>query len=108
MTSCLGTHVCTCVVGLRDAQAGKNKTVGQFRVAGKAWDLGLGGSHFDSVLIEKLADAFNALGHLGKGGDVRTLPKAMTKLKKNAQKVRLYPSLIHLLSLLMYLLSSAS
>jgi molecular chaperone DnaK (HSP70) len=73
------------------AQFAKNKTTGQFRVVGKAWDMTLGGSNFDSVLIEKMADAFNALGHLGKGGDIRTLPKAMTKIRKNAQKVRSIP-----------------
>ena len=66
----------------------KNRTVGQFKVVGKAWDLALGGANFDSVLIEKFADEFNKKGWLGKGGDVRTLPKAMTKLRKNAQKVR--------------------
>ena len=47
----------------------------------------MGGSNFDNVLIEKFANEFNAKGYLGKGGDVRTLPKAMTKLRKNAQKV---------------------
>ena len=57
-------------------------------MVGKAWDMFLGGNQFDSVLIEKMADAFNAKGYLGKDGDVRTLPKAMTKIKKNAQKVR--------------------
>jgi hypothetical protein len=51
---------------------GKNKTVGQFKVVGKAWDTGLGGAHFDNVLMEKFADVFNAGGLAGKGERVST------------------------------------
>lgn len=38
-----------------------NKTVGQATVLAKAWDTGLGGRHFERVLVEYVADRFNAV-----------------------------------------------
>lgn len=40
-------------------EAGKNKTIGQFEVLGKAWDSSLGGFNFDVKLAELLANRFN-------------------------------------------------
>jgi hypothetical protein len=67
-----------------------NRTFSQFKVAGKGWSFDIGGGHFDSVLIEKFATAFNEAGHLKnskEGDDVRKIPRAMAKLRKNVQKV---------------------
>ena len=36
-------------------EGGKNKTIGQFEVLGKAWDSSLGGFSFDVRLAELLA-----------------------------------------------------
>lgn len=74
---------------LRDS--GVNRTFSQFKVAGKGWSFDIGGGHFDSILIEKFATAFNEAGHLKnskEGNDVRKIPRAMAKLRKNVQKVR--------------------
>ena len=43
------------------AGARVNKTVGQATVLAKAWDTSLGGRHFDRVLVEYVADRFNAV-----------------------------------------------
>ena len=40
-------------------ESGKNKTIGQFEVVGKAWDDNLGGFHFDIKLADLLAVRFN-------------------------------------------------
>lgn len=71
-------------------EAGVNRTFSQFKVVGKGWNFGVGGGHFDSVLIEKFASAFNAAGHLKNQPvkDVRQIPRAMAKLKKNVQRVK--------------------
>ena len=37
-------------------EAGKNKSIGQFEIVGKAWDASLGGFAFDVRLAELLAD----------------------------------------------------
>ncbi|RYG52457.1 hypothetical protein EON67_01195, partial [archaeon] len=65
---------------------GKNRTVGQGRVLGKAWDTTLGGRHLDRAIVNYVADAFNA-AHGSKlpesaGGDVRRITSAMSKLRK--------------------------
>lgn len=39
--------------------AGKNKTVGQLEVLGKAWDETAGGFNFDVKLANLLAERFN-------------------------------------------------
>jgi len=56
-------------------ELGKNKTVGAFEVLGKAWDATLGGSSFDAVIQNKLADEFNQQWFRAdpskKGDDVR-------------------------------------
>lgn len=45
-------------------EAGKNKTIGQFEVVGKAWDNTLGGFNFDVKLAELLvSEAHNPLSH---------------------------------------------
>eukprot|EP00602_Paraphysomonas_sp_CaronLab_P000254 CAMPEP_0185031700 /NCGR_PEP_ID=MMETSP1103-20130426/19316_1 /TAXON_ID=36769 /ORGANISM="Paraphysomonas bandaiensis, Strain Caron Lab Isolate" /LENGTH=910 /DNA_ID=CAMNT_0027567315 /DNA_START=111 /DNA_END=2843 /DNA_ORIENTATION=- len=72
-------------------EGGKNKTVGQFQVIGKAWDTQLGGVNFDVVIAEILADRFNANWHKkksGKGQDIRDHVRPMTRLRMEAMKIR--------------------
>ncbi|GMI02012.1 hypothetical protein TrST_g6123 [Triparma strigata] len=66
-------------------EAGKNKTVGAFEVKSKAWDETCGGTAFDDVIVNYLAGEFNK--QWGKG-DVKEVPRAMTKLRVQAQKVK--------------------
>ena len=75
-------------------EKGKNKTVGQARVLAKAWDTGLGGRHFDTALINYVAEKFNAdktkaaaLPPSAKG-DIRNVPAAMAKIRKNTVKAK--------------------
>jgi hypoxia up-regulated 1 len=72
-------------------EAGKNKTVGQFQVLGKAWDENLGGFNFDLVITEMLADRFNEIWNKKKSGagkDIRDHIRPMTKLRVEATKLR--------------------
>lgn len=68
----------------------KMKTVGSIEVLGKAWDETLGGNAFDNRLVDYMADHFNrewrkAGGH---NKDVRENPRAMTKIRLQANKVK--------------------
>mmetsp|Transcript_40066 Transcript_40066/g.96730 ORF Transcript_40066/g.96730 Transcript_40066/m.96730 type:complete len:923 (+) Transcript_40066:162-2930(+) len=68
----------------------KTKTVGSIEVLGKAWDSTLGGLAFDNRLVEYLADHFNAEWNKARGHtkDIRTIPRAMTKLRIQANKIK--------------------
>lgn len=71
-------------------EAGKNKTIGQFEVIGKAWDSSVGGFNFDIKLAELLADRFNeAWGKKksGVGKDLKDFVRPMTRLRIEATKV---------------------
>ena len=72
-------------------EMGKNKTIGQFEVLGKAWDASLGGFNFDVKLAELLADRFNEKWNKkanGKGKDLKDFIQPMTKLRIQAAKVK--------------------
>ena len=64
---------------------GKPKPSPALEVLAKTYDATLGGEALDSVLVEYLADQFN---HIWKKGDVRTVPRAMTKLRIQANKIK--------------------
>jgi hypoxia up-regulated 1 len=68
----------------------KTKTVGSIEVLGKAWDSTLGGLAFDYRLVEYMADHFNREWNKARGHtkDVRDVPRAMTKLRIQANKVK--------------------
>ena len=71
-------------------EGGKNKTIGQFEVLGKAWDSSLGGFNFDLRLAELLASRFNEVWNKkpsGKGKDLRDFVRPMTRLRLEANKV---------------------
>lgn len=72
-------------------EAGKNKTIGQFEVIGKAWDSSLGGFSFDVKLAELLADRFDAIWSKkasGAGKTLRDFMRPMTRLRIEANKVK--------------------
>lgn len=70
----------------------KPKTVGALEVLSKAWDSTVGGQSFDHRLVEHLADEFNALWDKKRGDgqhkDIRKIPRPMTKLRLQANKVK--------------------
>lgn len=70
---------------------GKPKRVPALTVLSKAWDETLGGQAFDHLLVEHLADEFNTLWRKKTGDDskdIRKIPRAMTKLRLQANKVK--------------------
>lgn len=70
---------------------GKPKPTPALEVLAKAWDATLGGSAFDHLLVEYLADQFNhAWDKTGRRQtkDVRAFPRAMTKLRLQANKIK--------------------
>jgi len=70
-------------------EGGKNKTIGQLEVVGKAWDDSLGGFHFDVKLAELLANKFNAIWNKkNHKGDVKLFSRPMTRLRLEATKVK--------------------
>ncbi|CAB9528712.1 Hypoxia up-regulated protein 1 (Fragment) [Seminavis robusta] len=92
-----GTAVQVSVVKLHNYNmtsglSSKPKTVGALEVLSKAWDATLGGQSFDHRIVEYLADEFNAKWDKqrndGKKKDVRTVPRAMTKIRLQANKVK--------------------
>lgn len=68
----------------------KMKNVGSIEVLGKAWDQTLGGQAFDNRLLDYMADHFNREWRKARGHekDVRENPRAMTKLRLQANKVK--------------------
>ena len=68
----------------------KMKTVGSIEVLGKAWDTTLGGQSFDNRLVDYMADHFNREWRKARGHekDVRDEPRAMVKLRLQANKVK--------------------
>jgi hypoxia up-regulated 1 len=69
----------------KDSKYAKERTVGGLEVLGKAWDPTMGGDALDHRIVEHLADEFNAKWG---GGDVRKVPRAMAKLRIQANKVK--------------------
>lgn len=72
-------------------EGGKNKTVGQFEIVGKAWDSSLGGFNFDLKLAELLANRFNekwSKKASGKGKDLKDFFRPMTRLRNEASKIK--------------------
>jgi hypoxia up-regulated 1 len=68
----------------------KMKTVGSIEVLGKGWDSTLGGVAFDNRLVEYMADHFNREWRKARGHekDIRNVPRAMTKIRLEANKVK--------------------
>jgi hypoxia up-regulated 1 len=68
----------------------KTKSVGSIEVLGKAWDQTLGGHAFDNRLVDYMAEHFNREWNKARGHDkdVRDIPRAMTKIRLQANKVK--------------------
>ncbi|KAG7344112.1 molecular chaperone DnaK [Nitzschia inconspicua] len=68
----------------------KMKRVGSIEVLGKGWDATLGGMEFDNRIVEYMADHFNREWRKARGHDkdIRDIPRAMTKLRLQANKVK--------------------
>ena len=82
----MGTQVSIVKFYSWSVKAGKDdKKVGGFEVIGKGWDATLGGGVFDKVIVDYLAGEFNK--KWGKG-NVLEVPRAVTKLRIQATKVK--------------------
>ncbi|VEU38299.1 unnamed protein product [Pseudo-nitzschia multistriata] len=68
----------------------KMKKVGSIEVLGKGWDATLGGLAYDNRLVEYMADSFNHKWRHARGHekDIRDVPRAMTKIRLQANKVK--------------------
>lgn len=64
----------------------KGASISQFDVRDVVWRENLGGEHLELVLMEHFADEFNK--QLGGGQDVRTVPRAMAKLRKQVARTK--------------------
>jgi molecular chaperone DnaK (HSP70) len=65
-----------------------NKTFEHIEVLAEAWDRQLGGADFDKVLLDLLAERFNALKERQGKPDVRDNPKAIKRLLKEVLKLK--------------------
>lgn len=76
----------------KESKYGKGKKVGAFQVLGKGWDASVGGEAFDARIVNFMADEFNEIWNKkrndGKKEDVRKYPRAMAKLRVQANKVK--------------------
>jgi hypoxia up-regulated 1 len=68
----------------------KTKRVGSIEVLGKGWDATLGGLAFDNRLVDYMADHFNREWRKARGHDkdIRDIPRAMTKIRLQANKIK--------------------
>jgi hypoxia up-regulated 1 len=68
----------------------KMKRFGSIEVLGKGWDVTLGGVAFDHRLVDYMADHFNREWRKvgGHDKDIRSIPRAMTKIRLQANKVK--------------------
>jgi len=68
----------------------KMKNIGSIEVLGKAWDSTLGGLAYDNQLVEYMADHFNREWRHARNHDkdIRDVPRAMTKIRLQANKVK--------------------
>lgn len=68
----------------------KMKKIGSIEVLGKGWDATLGGLAYDNRLVDYMADHFNREWRHARGHqkDIRDVPRAMTKIRLQANKVK--------------------
>jgi hypoxia up-regulated 1 len=68
----------------------KMKRVGSIEVIGKGWDSTLGGIAIDSRVVDYMADHFNREWRKARGHekDIRDVPRAMTKIRLQANKIK--------------------
>ena len=66
----------------------KNKTYEYVEIMGEGYDETLGGKEFDHVLVGIMADNFNAMKVRQGKPDIRTLPRPMKRLYKEASGIK--------------------
>lgn len=66
----------------------QNKTYEHVEVLAEAWDSELGGAELDKILINMLAERFNALKERQGKQDVRDFPKVIKRLQKEVLKLK--------------------
>lgn len=66
----------------------KNKTFEYVEVLGEGYDETLGGLEFDHVLVGIMADKFNEMKERQGKPDIRTMPKQMKRLYKEAISIK--------------------
>ena len=65
-----------------------NKSVEHIEVLSEAWDKNLGGADLDKIILNMLAERFNALKERQGKSDVRENPKAIKRLVKEVSKLK--------------------
>ena len=66
----------------------QNKSVEHIEVLSEAWDKNLGGADLDKIILNMLAERFNALKERKGKPDVRENPKAIKRLVKEVSKLK--------------------
>lgn len=66
----------------------KNKTFEHVEILGEGYDQTLGGNQFDLVMFNIMADKFNSMPERKGKPDVRTNPRAVKRLMKEANNVK--------------------
>jgi hypoxia up-regulated 1 len=66
----------------------QNKSVEHIEVLSEAWDKNLGGADLDKIILNMLAERFNALKERQGKPDVRENPKAIKRLVKEVSKLK--------------------
>lgn len=65
-----------------------NKTFEHVEVLAESWDKEMGGADLDKILIDMIAERFNALKERKGKADVRENPKALKRLGKEVLKIK--------------------
>lgn len=65
-----------------------NKTYEHIEVLAEGWDSQLGGADVDKILLDMLAERFNALKERQGKTDVREYPKVIKRLLKEVLKIK--------------------
>lgn len=66
----------------------QNKTVEHIEILSETWDKNLGGADLDKILLNMIADKFNALKERQGKPDVRENPKVIKRLLKEVNKMK--------------------
>lgn len=66
----------------------QNKTVEHIEILSEAWDKNLGGGDLDKILLDMIAERFNALKERQGKPDVRENPRVIKRLLKEVTKLK--------------------
>ena len=65
-----------------------NKSYEQIEILSESWDTSLGGNELDTILLNMIAERFNALKERQGKPDVRENPKVIKRLLKEVNKLK--------------------